>query len=1186
MSKMKSLTFFGFFIISLSAGITPAKASLLQLSHDPLFLNQTVPPAIAVTLDDSGSMAWGYLGTTNRRAAFTDPAQNLLYYNPNIVYSPPIRADGSQMPQINPKAAPLNGYHEYGYGTITTRNLTNNYTPIYQLYYYQGGSNSVSYTNNISEATNNGKNTRAFYLTRSGGVYTEHQITDATELDNFANWYSYYNTRMKLARAAISRAFAGFGPSFKVDWQLLNKHVRFDNGLEKFESTHRADFYSFLFSAPSDGGTPLRSAFVRAGELFKDEDSYKSDDFNTSLSCQQNFHIAVSDGGWNGSFSVPAGFTRDHNALTTLPGDTGTTNEPGPRYKNYHGTGEQKIFKHSYNNNIADIAFHYWANDLRPAMNNNVKRFKKSFIDSTGAAIDFTGLNDEWEHEAFVWNPKNNPAYWQHLVTHNVGMGLEASLVVNHMNSKTSCTTSTNTDPKQAIYEGLRNGDCDWPASDNENTTRIDDVWHSSINSRGEFFGANDPDALVKALNDVVNDILERLSRGSTSTISSGVITNDTLAFSPGFDSSKWSGNLIAREVKTNATFGDVKWDAACVLTGGLCSATGAMVTKQANRNIYTYDTSLGAVPFNASLPIGLKNKIQSNGNEVLTRTGASVNDVIDYVNGNQNLEISKGGVLRNRTSLLADIVHSSPAVVRGPSAGYQDSKWPAGSAEQLAAEIGNGYLDFQIANQARHNVLYVGSNSGMLHAFDAQDPLTTEEYWGYIPSKAVNNIHRLIDPQFKHWSFVDNTPEVRDAFFNNKWNTVLIGGMRYGGQSYYALDVTDGPANKPKVLWEFSDEDDADMGYSYGHATIVRISSTGDWVALIPNGYNNSQPYTDDPSTLDDNHVSQTGHAVLFVVRLSDGQLLAKLDTGVGSVNTPNGLAPAIAVDSEFSPNGIDIGADFAYAGDLYGNLWRFNFISNDYSDWSSDIKRIIKADNIKHRPITVQPRVVNIKTDVQSKEKDVLVMFGTGKYIEIPDRSINLPATQYMVGVVDGLDSTYENLSITDGNFVQNTFTMNSGGGSRNLSDTDVDYSTKYGWKVPLPDKGERLANPLTLLGNQILLATTTVTAGIDPCEAGGRSWLSAFNPYTGGTTELGEIFEDMIVGVDGDGNPITVVQAADSVLVNDLIIGKPALASIPGILNLIVEGTGGEQNSSQVIALKEFTWRRRNWTNLLTE
>src|SRR5690606_2470420 len=143
-------------------------------------------------------------------------------------------------------------------------------------------------------------------------------------------------------------------------------------------------------------------------------------------------------------------------------------------------------------------------------------------------------------------------------------------------------------------------------------------------------------------------------------------------------------------------------------------------------------------------------------------------------------------------------------------------------------------------------------------------------------------------------------------------------------------------------------------------------------------------------------------------------------------------------------------------FSRDWSSDVCSSDLSSNDYSDWSSDIKRIIKADNIKHRPITVQPRVVNIKTDVQSKEKDVLVMFGTGKYIEIPDRSINLPATQYMVGVVDGLDSTYENLSITDGNFVQNTFTMNSGGGSRNLSDTDVDYSTKYGWKVPLPDKG----------------------------------------------------------------------------------------------------------------------------------
>lgn len=1184
MNKFRVSTFVWVLLVSFGAGVTPAKAGLLQLSHDPLFLNQTVPPAIAVTLDDSGSMAWGYLGTSSRYNAFADPEQNLLYYNPNIVYAPPIKADGTQMPQIDPEKAPLNGYHAYGsYGKIQTVDLTNDYRPIYHLYYYRDGSYNRSYTYTISAATNDGKYTRAFYLTRdSSGNYTEHQITDSAELDNFANWYSYYNTRLKLARAAISRAFAGFGPDFKVDWQLLNKNTRYDE-LKKFEGTHRNNFYSFLFSAPSEGGTPLRASFVRAGDLFKQDTSYKSDDFNTTLSCQQNFHIAVSDGGWNGSFSAPSGFDRDQNNLSPLPGDTGTTSDPNAKYGGYTGTGEQRIFKSDYSHwnygrNLADIAFHYWVNDLKPTLNNNVKRYKKDYLNADGLPITFT-TQDEWENPEFVWNPKNNPAYWQHLVTYNVGLGLEASLVVDHMEGKASCSKSTNSDSKEAIYEALRNGDCKWPDSDNVNTTRIDDVWHASINSRGGFFGANDPDELIKALNNVVNDILERLGRGSTSTVSSGVITNDTLAFSPLFDSSKWTGNLIAREVKNNGEFGDAKWDAACVLTGGSCAATGGNnVTKQSIRKIFTYDKSLGLMPFDSSLNSTLKSELLNNASDLIVRTGVTVNQLIDYVKGDQTKEIQNNGVLRNRASILADIIHASPTVVTGPSEFYDDWLWPVGSKEQIAYSNDQGYINYQKDQLNRQNIIYMGSNSGMLHAFNAESQTTTEEYWAYMPSKAFDNIHRLADPQFKHWSYVDNTPVVRDAFINNSWRTTLVGGMRYGGQAFYALDVTQAASSSPQVLWEFTDEDDPDMGYSYGQASVVRIGSTGEWVALLPNGYNNTQHYIGDPSNNDDKNVSSSGNAVLFVVRLSDGQLLAKLDTGVGSVSTPNGLATAVAVDSRFSlqtnstEKGVDIGADYAYAGDLYGNLWKFDFSSKNYSDWSSKITRVVKANNVMDRPITTQPRVVQVPKGEQSKEKDVVVIFGTGKYIEIPDRSINLPDDQYLVGLVDGLGSGNKDLDIDSSNFVSQSF-LNAGTGGRRLSENLVDLGSKSGWKLKLPEQGERLANPLTLIGSKLVLASTTVTAGIDPCEAGGRSWLTAFNPYTGGKTEFGRIFRNK----NG-----TVVQDVDSILINDLIIGRPPLLESPGEQKIIVEGA----DDTSIVTIQSYTWRRRNWTNLLTE
>lgn len=201
-------------------------------------------------------------------------------------------------------------------------------------------------------------------------------------------------------------------------------------------------------------------------------------------------------------------------------------------------------------------------------------------------------------------------------------------------------------------------------------------------------------------------------------------------------------------------------------------------------------------------------------------------------------------------------------------------------------------------------------------------------------------------------------------------------------------------------------------------------------------------------------------------------------------------------------------------------------------------------------------------------------MVMFGTGKYIEIPDRSINLPADQYMVGVMDGVTSLNQNLSITSSDFVEQSFTTN--GGIRTLSDYPVDLMTKKGWKVKLPEQGERLANPLSMLANQVLIAPTTVTAGIDPCEAGGRSWISAFNPLTGGTPRVGNIFRLKNGGV---------VETGTGLLINDLIIGGVnVLKDRLGQAFIPIEGTAS--SPIDPIVLKGYNWRRRNWTNLLTD
>ena len=1228
----KSIKLFSITIVVMLAGMGSGKTALLQLTHDPLFLSQSVPPAIAVTFDDSGSMAWGFMGenmgnnsATYDSRRFADPTENKMYYNPTIVYEPPIQADGTEMPQANPNSAYVDGFDT----SSAQVDLYNNYLPIARYYYYSDGDYQLRFaripnTTGVDDVSTGNWNDqypnlanrvapgrRAFLYDSNfdnGAGNPAGKLFDVpdNQMQNFANWYSYYNTRNKLGKSSISRAFSTFGPSFKISWQQLNNNTTFP-GLQKFDATHRNNFFQWLFDVPSSGGTPLRNAFFRAGNLFDQETSYWSVDFNKNLSCQQNFHIAISDGEWNQTWSHSV--SQDETTGSALSGDAET------RYTNYSGTGEQRIYpKTETGTFLADITFNFWSKDLS-ALPNDVKLYKGDFTDSQGNQIIVAPNQDDWDVPAFQWNPKNDPAYWQHVVTYNVGMGLEATRVVDYAagrfgtfrvdNNNNVVATGgreikacpqhpTITDPKEAVYAQIRAGNCDWPEFAENGTGRlvkVDDVWHSSINSRGDFFSANDPQELIDSLNAVVNNILERLSRGSASTVSSGVITASTRAYSPGFDSSNWSGNMVARPISSDGVFGDAIWDLSCNLTGGYCETTGEYVVAQEpdERNIYIYDSILDTVEEFCECSTGPAiAEFIANSTELVNDLGVTIEEAVGYLKGDRDSEISRGGDLRDRTSVLADIVHGSPTIIRGPGAPYLDVFWPQGSPE-----ADNPYLDFKEDNFNRKNMIYIGSNSGMLHAIEGEGTDEGRESWGFIPSKALENISKLIDPVYNHHSFVDNTPTVADAFINDEWSTVLVSGMRYGGQSFFAIDVSDPEASEPNVLWEFSDEDDVDMGYSYGQAQIARITSTGEWVALIPNGYNNSQPDyfpANDPR----NRTSTSGNAVLFVVRLSDGQLLAKLDTGVGDPNTPNGLATPVAVDSQQvappTPNlantNIDIGADFIYAGDLYGNLWRFDIRSSDYSDWesSSSMKKLVAAQGIMEQPITIQPRVVTVPSATSAN--DLVVMFGTGKYIEEPDRSLALPATQYFVGVFDGIEENPKNLDLNSSDFIEQTMSSGGSGSIGTLSSNPVNIGVDKGWRIELPLAGERVANDLSVLSSELVIGTSIIPAGDDPCSVRGASRLTAFNPLTGGSSEVSEngLFSITVSRIDPDGNPYTEVVEGDWLLVDDLLVGTPPILDNlgGGTSTIVLEGVEGNQN----IALQQFTWRRRNWTNLLIE
>ena len=109
-------------------------------------------------------------------------------------------------------------------------------------------------------------------------------------------------------------------------------------------------------------------------------------------------------------------------------------------------------------------------------------------------------------------------------------------------------------------------------------------------------------------------------------------------------------------------------------------------------------------------------------------------------------------------------------------------------------------------------------------------------------------------------------------------------------------------------VMWEFTSADDSNMGVAIPRPTIARLANDK-WVAIVANGYNSG------------------GNAMLFVLDLETGAVIREIDTGVGG---DNGLSNPTPVDVDG-----DRIIDYVYAGDLRGNMWKFDVTSSNSADW-----------------------------------------------------------------------------------------------------------------------------------------------------------------------------------------------------------------------------------------------------------
>jgi type IV pilus assembly protein PilY1 len=599
-----------------------------------------------------------------------------------------------------------------------------------------------------------------------------------------------------------------------------------------------------------------------------------------------------------------------------------------------------------------------------------------------------------------------------------------------------------------------------------------------SVGSDGipdNYFFVQNPLGMEQALDRTFAKIITVASSSSVAANATSLRTGASI-YQARFRSEDWSGQLLAYPIDMEGSIGSVpSWDASAVING-----IGA-----GNRVILTYNptTSETGIPFRWA---NLSNAQKS----ILNRNISNVNDGLgsqrlDWLRGDSSREGPLSTDFRRRPrSILGDIVNSSPVYVGTPSAPYLDAD----------------YGQFRTDMSARTPMVYVGANDGMLHGFDAA---TGRERLAYIPGRVFGNLSRLTAPTYSHRYYVDGPVTVGDAKVNGNWASILAGALGGGGHGIYALDVTRPTTfseSNPSdiVLWEFTDSDDADLGYTFGVPQVVKMAN-GKFAVIIGNGYNNTEA---------DGAASTTGQAAVYILYLDRtnarrnwvaGTDYVKLSVPGGSVGDPNGIANPIPVDVDF-----DGDVDYIYAGDLNGKLWKFDVASSSQSAWAiSNGGSALFSATDGTASATPQPITGGLEV-VKHPQGGYMVLFGTGRYIASADNSDTSLQTFY--GIWDKGDG----VSVTRSMLTQQSILEEKtvGGFRYRLTTNTAAASTDRGWRLDLrvgaaTPNGERVVSTPIIRGTRVIFTTTIPSTAL--CDRGGTSWLMELDAIAGVRLEV---------------------------------------------------------------------------------
>lgn len=1088
-------------------------------------------------LDNSGSMRStivpdnfrSLFSTTLTPAnAYQSPDANRLYYDPRVLYTPRVNADGTFFPagtETNALTdirtwsgnAAANGVFyvencgtancsqflgpEYG-GTIGafTDTLTVNLctttaagvcTAI-QTYTLPSPANSTTFVANAYVPKS---------ADRTDCIALAGFCTWSEERQNALNWQIYYSTRIKATLTATGQAFSdtkylnkfrlGYGRmnalrvqdkdgewsggSSPDDGGLIKRGVRpfqDDASLAAPYKTERSDFYTWLYQQTAFNGTPSNRLLEAAGVYFTDATSTGPwsaspiiGSAKAQLACRRSNAVMFSDGAYN---DVPTDVNNvDNGVFTSVPNSVHNAfgNNGTFTYSvSPSKTATYVAYPDSNKQTFADTAMRYWMQDLRPDLDDIVSPVA------------------------------GNPAFWQHMVFYSIGFGVRGSV--------------SNADVA-AYNENYTKGNAstlNWGVPAANTITAINDYIHAAYTGRGKFYSVSSAKQVKKAF----DDVLSRTAGQSGSDAGIAVAdTNNALSTLAG--ELKYVPNYSVLE-----STGDI--------TAYQLNATGNVVNPNspvwiASRNIPDADVRNLVSISGISTGTALTGTFTALPADIQTAMGTGANDsYLNYLRGaSTGIDGVSGDNYRLRTSLFGSIVNSPPAYVRGElNMGYTTS---------FVVGTLTGITTYGAYTKAKANnslgALFAPANDGVVHALD---PKTGAEIMGYMPRAALPKVKNFAQEPYEFQYVLDGPIQEGDIYSENSstpsksaWKSIVVGTGGRGGKFVYAMNmpvkstvtgtITAAALTKNDLLWEISskDADFADLG-NILNPPQSGVLSNGRWVVIFGNGY-----------------YSPSGEASIYIVDALSGALIQRISTNVGTSADPNGMG-GITLVRGYSREIVAV-----LGGDKKGNMWKFDLLTPGAGKLAFASNKPLFT-SINNKPFSGAPAW-------RPLQGGMLVVAATGLLVEDTDPADT--STQTVYGVLDKTplaapEDTAKFLAPADTAKLQlQTSTLvvgatNTAASFYKVSKNAVDYTTQSGWRLDLTyEAGQRSIADVNNFYQTVLIATVVppaIDSTIESCPANQSApgFVYLLDADTGGNPDVGlkALGKGSGFDVDGDG------------------------------------------------------------------